>query len=288
MAVVLAACGTAPPAFPEAADDTSLTEPDATTRVATQDDGTTAFDDASSTGADLESDGSTAGASSTGSEPAICGDGIPQRDEPCDDANRSQIDGCTSSCELGPIAVRRIGRPVASPILLYDDQPPEVSVDADCPDGEAVVGIDMGWPKGLAGITVRCATVGLLDADPTAIDTGRGTILAPIGLAPGNDYAIGCPSGEVLGELTAAGNNNGYMYGLGGTCRTLDVTGKGGRQVLTIGAGTVLEYQGFQEEEDLTACPRHTVATGVTVQMRSGNWPVAVGLRCHTLELGYS
>jgi len=34
--------------------------------------------------------------------PAVCGDGVPEGDEPCDDANGDELDGCTSNCELGP------------------------------------------------------------------------------------------------------------------------------------------------------------------------------------------
>jgi cysteine-rich repeat protein len=282
-----AACGASPPAFPEG-DSGTHTGGEATSTMSGASESTSLDLATSDTGFVTQSTGSDTGSESSGADdgPAVCGDGIQASGEACDDANRSEIDGCTSSCERGPTGVRRVGGPQPSPLVTYSNNDPPVTMNADCPEGEAMLGLDIGWPKGVGGLTVRCAALGLVDADPTAIEVVAGSILAPLGAYPGDDFAIACPAGEVFGELSTAGTQ-GALFGFGGACRTLDVTGSGGDQTLAIGEGTDLEYQGFGMVQDLTACPDGTIATGIAVQMLASEWPVGVGLRCHTLELRY-
>lgn len=285
LGAALGGCAASPPAFPEADAGTDTTAGTAFTTADPQ--GTTTGDAEVSSAVDVSSDeGSSGSETSTDEGPAVCGDGMVQSGEPCDDANRSEIDGCTSSCQRGPTGVRRIGGPQASPWLTYSNEDPPITMNADCPEGEAMLGLDIGWPKGVGGLTVRCAALGLVDADPTSIEIDVGSVLAPLGPYPGEEFAIACPAGEVLGELSSAGVAGG-MFGFGGTCRALDVAGSGGDQTLAIAGGTDLEYQGYGMVQDLTACPEQTVATGIAVQMLASEWPVGIGLRCHALELRY-
>lgn len=51
---------------------------------------------ASGTSSSVESSSSTASSAA----PAVCGDGVPQKGEECDDGNQEDADGCSSTCEL--------------------------------------------------------------------------------------------------------------------------------------------------------------------------------------------
>lgn len=89
----LVACSGEPATTTESnATDTSTGD------ASTTGDGTTGTSDEPTTVAPTSADDTTA-APTTGPKPAVCGDGVVDEGEPCDDGNDEPDDGCTKKCE---------------------------------------------------------------------------------------------------------------------------------------------------------------------------------------------
>jgi cysteine-rich repeat protein len=135
--------------------------------------GTTQTSDSGSSEVD---GGSINDGSSTGREPAVCGDGMVQGDEPCDDGDREDGDGCDEGCVLSGSArwLLVIGDPGAAPdrgrdLVLAGDVLHAIGTAS----GDVVV-----HSVSLAG---ALESTWSFDAPMGGTDTGNGMALRPDG-----------------------------------------------------------------------------------------------------------
>lgn len=292
-------CPAEPPAFPGASTEPTTETPGdgdgdsdgGSSMLATDATGSDASVTAagSSEGGPSTADAATSaqptGADTSEGPPSPCGDGALDPDEDCDDGDRSEIDGCTTSCEIGPIGIAIDEDGGMNTVVNFGGGGATV-VEASCPAGEVLVGLEV-WvtPLAIAGIGARCGTLDLVDADPTSIEVGPGTELTLLGVPQGSSSSRECPPGQVLGQLSAAGDS-GELTGLGPTCRALAVTGTGSNQALAVQAGDELEQVGPQMPFSPSSCQPGQVATALRVPMIDDE-PAGIGLRCSPIALAY-
>jgi cysteine-rich repeat protein len=146
---------------------------------------------ASSSGGGETTDGGSADA---------CGNGIPEGDEACDDANADELDGCTSACAVGPTGFD-IGPLQQTAALGGSGDTLYFEGDDDCPQGQVLVGLqgELTAENWLGTIRGVCRTIGLADTAPTSVVYGAGAEL-PMhgGYTDGGSYSLVCPEGEVV------------------------------------------------------------------------------------------
>jgi cysteine-rich repeat protein len=132
---------------------------------------------------DLPSDDET---STTGELDPICGDGVVDPGEDCDDANDVDGDGCTATCELGPCAWEWVRR---DPALTSEGEWLVVSPQMLDAEGPWIAHqID---PHGERG--TRLLHAAAADGSPLTV--------SDFDLTPGEDYIYGVvldPSGDVF------------------------------------------------------------------------------------------
>lgn len=235
-------------------------------------------------------EGDTKGGSSGGSE-AVCGDGRRHPDEPCDDGDDDELDGCTSSCELGPTGIA-FGPASPTQPLGGSAEPTEQGTDA-CPSDEVLIGFEgrltsegveptvvLGRMRGV------CGRVSLVDADPTSVEISDGASLRTYGqFDDGDSFSLVCPRGT--GVVAVEGQGGTVLDSLRLHCAKLSVTGQGGSQQLELveaaGAGPVGGELGEQLGPE--PCPAGAVATGAHVAANS--YILRVGLVCSSISLAY-
>jgi cysteine-rich repeat protein len=294
---VCAGCPAEPPAFPSASTGATTGDPgDASgadaSMPATEGTGSASASASASAGEDTTRGESptTTDDDPTTSDPSgdpspTCGNGALDGSEMCDDGNASELDGCTTSCEVGPTGVD-IDVDGGMVTLVNYGGPMAMVVEADCPDGQVLMGLEVHTnDMAIVGVAGRCGALSLVDANPTSVDVGAGADLMTIGSGQGNLASAECPSGQVLAQVSAAGNSPS-LTGLQGTCRELVITGVGSGQALSLQAGDVLEQLGPQMPFSPSSCQRNQVATAIRVPL-SGDLPAGFGLRCAPIALVY-
>jgi cysteine-rich repeat protein len=219
----------------------------------------------------------TLGGATTGTETAT-GDA----DEACDDGNASEIDGCTSSCEIGPIDVLPTGATNTDAVSFAAGL---TAIDVDCPDGSVIVGADVFTSKVAIGFQFHCAPLGLADSNPTSITMGPASLQPPAGNAGGSTPSV-CPVGEMFGAIDLAVSGS-YLVGMAVTCRVLDVEGTGPDQTLVPLEGSAVPFQGGGSPNQQIGCPTPMVAVGMRVSIDGSNIPRGLGIRCRAMELVY-
>lgn len=155
---------------------------------------------AGSSGAEASSSADATDSSDT--EPAVCGDGVAEGDEDCDDQNEDEEDGCTIACEAGP---RRLTMTMAVPPTAIV---PEVgsAVDETCIDDGVprivenlhgkVGGPGVGWPLSVAGACDGLELVWNGEAELAIVPDDK--MLPQHGdFSGGNDWSIACDPGSV-------------------------------------------------------------------------------------------
>ena len=179
---------------------------------------------------------------------APCGNGALDDGETCDDGNRQNGDGCSSTCQvedgylcddpgLGPCAPDQT---VETIDLVPGDNLPAVggqggSPFADsCPIGEVIVGFDYRIGDSFGGNTyiersrAQCARLDLVAGEARLTLTGvtpeRGGPPAS-GVPPGYTHEVRCPEGQLVRGYTGYGD--AYVSGVALLCSTLTVEAGG-------------------------------------------------------------
>lgn len=196
--VVLAACFNETDSS-SANDDGASSSGAATTSVVSADDEASSdastTRDADSSSSDAVETTDTSGASS------LCGDAIVAGDEPCDDGNADELDGCTQTCELGPRAI--VLTPVAAPAIAGDGGS---NIELPCSGAATLAlgelfghrgGVDPqnAWTVSAGG---RCSALALADGGVVAVTPNQLELDEQ-----GNDvgqidaWSLPCPAGSV-------------------------------------------------------------------------------------------
>lgn len=237
-------------------------------------------------GADASSDG----VSSDGGPPD-CGDGDKDGGEDCDDANDSEIDGCTSACAIGPV-----GLAYGSASTTAEGGGNHTMVTPfsdDCPEGQVLTGLTgrltsqgLGPAVVLGRIQGECSALSLQDADPTSIEAAPGSSLIEHGgFQEGGDWNLTCPEGSVITEFE--GRSGSIIDSLEITCTPLQIDGTGSAQSLELGPPTTEGPAGGNGGADFgpIGCPNGEIAAGLAGDTNS--YVIRLALRCRSLELAY-
>jgi cysteine-rich repeat protein len=249
----------------------------------------------SSTGSGSGSESDGASASSDGGSadggPPDCGDGKKDGGEDCDDANASEIDGCTSACAIGPIGLQ-----YGDASTTEEDGGNGTNVTPfsdDCPEGQVLTGLTgrltsqgLGAAVVLGRIQGECSALSLQDADPTAIDSAPGaSLIEHGGFQEGGDWQLTCPDGSVITEFE--GRAGSIIDSLEVTCTPLQIDGTGSSQSLELGTPSTEGPAGGNGGADFgpVACPNGEIAAGLAGDTNS--YVIRLALRCRSLELAY-
>ncbi len=220
---------------------------------------------------------------------AVCGDGMIDPSEDCDDMNANELDGCTSACAVGPTGLA-FGPASATEDMGGDDRRFFFDGDTDCPAGEVLVGLSGGlvededWIGTARG---RCATVDLTNADPPALVTAPGTALPQYGIEDGGGpWEVLCPHGQLL--VGAEGQGGSVLDRLLIYCATPAVVqGGGGQLEIQLGPGAAVGPVGNDGGDVVgpIACGDGEIATGL--HLSTGSYVVRLALRCRAVQLAY-
>lgn len=247
----------------------------------------------SGSGSGSESDGDSASSDGGSSDagPPDCGDGKKDGSEDCDDANASEIDGCTSACTIGPIGLAygnasttEEGGGNHTMVTPFSD---------DCPEGQVLTGLTgrltsqgLGAAVVLGRVQGECSTLSLQDADPTAVDSAAGaSLIEHGGFQEGGNWQLTCPDGSVITELE--GRAGSIIDSLEVTCTPLQIDGTGSAQSLELGAASTEGPAGGNGGAPFgpVACPNGEIAAGLAGDTNS--YVIRLALRCRSLELAY-
>ncbi len=237
----------------------------------------------SSTGSDPTDD------SSTGDPPTSCGDSIPQDDEACDDGNSDELDGCTSSCEVGPTAID-YGATLTSELDGGSGTSGISDNTHECPAGEVLVGLqgDLTAEPWIGVIGGICRPTALTNTDPPEFATGAPPTVLPEhgGFSGGGPWSTECGADEVI--VAVQGGAGTVIDGLQIRCASIDTIGAPGAYDLEATAEARFEAlqggSGGGPFGPLT-CPDGTVAAGL--RTRTNSYVIQVELRCRELGLTY-
>lgn len=229
------------------------------------------------------------GDSSTGEPPrSDCGDEVTQPGEACDDGNDDELDGCTSSCSIGPTALE------FGPSTETDNggggsmQQINTSVDT-CPDPQVLVGLSggissEGW---LGVIRGECQDARLENTDPTTFRTS-----GPINELPsqgqfdkGGSWATQCADDEAI--IAVRGGAGDVMDGLQIECAEVTTAGPPGAHTLEVSSTGWQPLQGGSGGGSFgpLRCPDGSLATGLETDTNS--YVIRIRLLCRSVGLQY-
>lgn len=249
---------------------------------------------ATSTGGGESTGGSSTGfdptgESSTGDPPASCGDGIPHPSEDCDDGNADELDGCTTSCSLGPTGID-YGAIVTSGLGGGSGTNGISDNTHECPPNQVLVGLqgDLTTEPWIGVIGGICRPTALTNTDPPGFATGGPSTELPQhgGFTGGGPWITECGADEVI--VAVQGGAGTVVDGLQIQCASIDTVGPAGAYSLAPSARPGYEtLQGGDGGGSFgpVACPPGSVASGL--RSRTNSYVIQVELRCRELDLTY-
>ena len=144
------------------------------------------------------------GESETGEPPGVCGDGVVDVDEACDDANTDDADGCLQSCEIGPCGFEWFTRELVMTGSGFAYHVPFAIIG-----DELVVAHQLGEGGLQTGLVHADKADGLASASTELVfDAGPPEVHALIAGVGGELYLsrVGAPGSVEIHRLDTAGN----------------------------------------------------------------------------------
>ena len=269
-------------------DTTGVTTDDPTASPETTD---PTDDPTDPTDADTETSGKdpSGGDTSTGEPPeGECGDAVEQPGEACDDGNADELDGCTSSCVIGPLALEFGPQTQTDKAGGGSETGINVAVDT-CPDPQVLVGLSgalsgEGW---LGRIRGECQDARIDNADPPTFRTTGQLTQLPLrgGFNGGGPWATACPPNEAI--IAVRGGAGDVMDGLEVECAEVATMGSPGAYALETSSTGWQPPQGGAGGGAFgpLRCPDGSVATGLDTDTNS--YVIRIRLLCRSVGLQY-
>lgn len=293
IAVMAVGCASDPPSLPGGTGVGSGTDGTATT-----DDG---GDGGPGSGGDAMSSGDASATTTTdppggtddttGSVPLTCGDATVQPEEDCDDGNDDELDGCTSSCQIGPVGLEWSEPLQDSEVVVWWNSD-GLDVVSDCPPGQVLNRIEVlagsiigNGQDAVSGFVGHCSAAALADANPTSIVLANASSLPKVGTPLNAAGDLAC-SGGLTGFAARVEQNTATA--VAATCRDFEVTVTDGMQSLGLGPAVNLPpiVGDALVPGQATQCPDGQVAVGLRSVLLEGI-PGSLGLRCREASLVY-
>ncbi|MCH9688750.1 MAG: DUF4215 domain-containing protein [Deltaproteobacteria bacterium] len=229
---------------------------------------------------------------SAGDPDAMCGDGLIGLSEDCDDANDSEIDGCTQSCQFSPVGAAMLEPSSETDVVGGVDDAGSVAAIDPCPQGQGLQGFtgtidDQAFDQsGVVGrLTGQCATLDLVDDDPTALVFGPGTTLPTHGERGSREFSLMCPPGQLVAGLR--GRAGGVIDQLRIACRSLEVEGQGSEQTIVVATGQGDGPAGGDGGQSFGAVECGDGQVAASIEVHANDFVLRVGLKCWTPRLVY-
>ena len=237
---------------------------------------------------DGETTSSETGDDTTGGSNANCGDGVEDPGEACDDGDDDELDGCTSSCVLGPTGLE-YGATFETALDGGGSMTGIQNATDNCPPGGVLVALrgglsDEGWIGVIGGV---CRPSSASNEDPPAFQTSDPVTQLPqrgqFGAA--DTWFTECADDQAI--VAVRGNAGDVMDGLEIRCADIATVGDPGNYALDPSPTAWLPLQGGSGGSDFgpLACPDGTVATGL--QTDTNSYVIRVRLLCRELGFAY-
>lgn len=218
-----------------------------------------------------------------------CGDRAVVGPEVCDDGNTDELDGCTSTCELGPTGIDALPR-IQTMNRFGGWRWEGLDVDVSCDSGEVLVGLSgvFSYYVGyfvLARVNPVCASMELVNAVPSDVTFGDESVGQEIGTFGSPDeesFNLRCPAGEVLSGIHGRGGE--YLDQLGLVCRAVSLTSE--QDDITLGEAGY--FQGFGSNAgsgQQLLCPGEMLANGIRVV--GNDYAIGIFLNCADFLVGF-
>jgi len=253
-----------------------------------EDDAPAGAGDDGGTDGDGDGDADDHGEDDGGDAPAACGDGLldAERGEQCDDGNLDELDGCMTSCRLGPTDLRP-DYEVSTPLELRGRGHDGEVFEDECPEGEVIIGMVGRAGAFIDQVQVQCGVIELTSSEPGSISVGleAGTMLEPPrGGEGGDEFHLSCGAGEAV--VGFGGSAGFFLDRLSLSCAPVELIHHPQTGVLSVGLGSrastgmVGGVGGWPFDQ---GCPAGEIAT--TIQGRSAGVITSFGLTCRPLVL---
>ena len=221
----------------------------------------------------------------SGAEPA-CGDSVldEERGEECDDGNLDEVDGCLSTCRLGPTGLH-VDYGVSSPLEVRGGAE-GIEFDQECPEDEVIIGVVGRSSAVMDQVQVRCGAIELTSPEPGALSVNlvEGAMLEPQGGQGGSAFSLGCEEGHAV--VSFSGHSGALLERLALTCAPVMLKYHPETGAPSVGFGEVVQtgmVGGGSGPAFSSDCPAGQVAT--SVQGRSEEFVNALGMACRPLAL---
>ncbi len=266
---------------------TSTTTPDSTTDPDAS--ATDALGSTSTDTGDEPTSGPADGTTTGGTIQRGCGDGEQDRGEACDDANDDELDGCASSCVIGPAGLS-FGATFETDLEGGESSTGIQNATENCPGDHVLVGLGgfLTAPEAWIGVVGGlCQPARLSNQDPPAFRTDDPTTALPTHgqFDGGGPWLSQCADDQAIVALR--GHAGDVMDGLQIRCADLETVGDPGAYELETSPTAWEPLQGGNGGSTWgpVQCPAGTIATGV--QTETNSFAVRIRLLCREVSLSY-
>lgn len=215
----------------------------------------------------------------------VCGDGVTDSGEHCDDANPYELDGCRNDCRFGPTGLQ-VDTSVDPDILVANGGGGGSHFQNDCSaEDEVIIGIAGRAGKYVDQLQAQCGTMQLTVSEAGSIEVNLepSKMTESQGGGGGGEFSLGCEPGEaVIGIKGRAGK---YLDQLSLRCAPLVLVEDPETGLTTVELGQMVSTDhvgGGGGSEFISDCLDGAVAT--IAHGRSGSHIDAFGLGCRALE----